>query len=50
MVLIIFDHGLGLWPAPDPKESFKILKMDDYGALSIRNLLLLIGLTEKMKF
>jgi hypothetical protein len=30
----IFDHELGLCPAPDPKESLKILKMDNDGALS----------------
>jgi hypothetical protein len=23
----MFDHGLGLWPAPDPKKQVKIKKM-----------------------
>jgi hypothetical protein len=33
---------LGLWPAPDPKESFKIPKIDDDGTLSIRNFVLMM--------
>jgi hypothetical protein len=41
-----FNPHLGLQSAPDPKVSFKIPKMDDIGALSIKKLFLLMGLTE----
>jgi hypothetical protein len=35
----IFDHGLGLWPAPDSSQSQKLYNSghDGDGALSIRN-------------
>jgi hypothetical protein len=41
---------LGLWPAPDPKESFKIPKIDDDGTLSIRNFVLMMVPMLKSKF
>jgi hypothetical protein len=36
----IFDHGLGLWPAPDSRESPKKYNSGHDGALSIRNVAL----------
>jgi hypothetical protein len=41
---------LGLRPAPDPKESIKIPKIDDVGALSIRNFVLMMFLMLKSRF
>jgi hypothetical protein len=36
------DPGLGLWPAPDSRESPKMY-ISDFGALSIRNFVLIIN-------
>jgi hypothetical protein len=41
---------LVLWPAPDPKESFKIPKMDDDGTLSVRNFILMMVPILKSRF
>jgi hypothetical protein len=45
-----FNPQLGLWPAPEPKESFKILKLDDDGTLSIRNIVLMMVPMLKSRF
>jgi hypothetical protein len=38
----ILDHGLGLWPAPDSRESPKLYNSGHDGALSIRNFVLIM--------
>ena len=40
---ILGNPHLGLWPAPDSEEIFKITKMGEYGALSVRNFLQLLA-------
>jgi hypothetical protein len=41
---------LGLRPALDPNESFKIPKIDDVGVLSIRNFVLMMVSMLKSRF
>jgi hypothetical protein len=36
------DHILGLWPAPDSRESSKVYNSGHDGALSIRNFVLIM--------
>jgi hypothetical protein len=45
-----FSPQLGLRPAPDPNESFKIPKIDDVGALSIRNFVFMMVPMLKSRF
>jgi hypothetical protein len=37
-----FDHALGLWPAPDSRESPKMYNFDHDGSQSIRNFVLIM--------